>query len=273
MRNLFAALALAWIVSLNIADAAADELAETGREVVEKNREAVVTIKLVIKESMSFGSFGSDESEMVSEATGSVIREDGLIVASLASTDPNVMFEAMFEELAGEDLGFSFSIDSNLSDVTIILSDGQELPAEVVLRDRVLDLIFLRPTEKPEGGFTVLSPGKNVKIRQFDSVVVLRRLGKVADRQLSGSFERIAAVMTRPRTMYVLTDMNSGMSNVGLGQPVFDRKGHFIGMSVLRMIKSTSATGMFGGDFGSNTAVVIVPVVDILEAAEQAPWE
>lgn len=263
------------ILVLGSLPAPADELADVGKEILNAHREAVVTIRLVVEERFSFGGLGSEKSESITETTGTVIGKDGLTVASLNASNPTSMISDMLSGLGGdEDLGFQFSVDSDLSDVTMILDNGDEISADVVLRDRDLDLIFLRPTEPRAGGFQALTLSSAPAVKQFDRLVMLGRLGKVANRAISGGFPRVSAVMEKPRKFYVVTGGATG----ALGEPAFDMKGNFVGMSALRKIKPTGAGaggGFMGlgslGDFSSNMITVIVPVEDILEAAEQAP--
>ena len=274
MRILYAPILLTMALALSSVPAAADKLAEVAKGVVKDNKEAVVTIRLVLEERFSFGGLGSEKSESITETTGSVIGKDGLTVASLSATNPMSMISDMLSGLGGdEDLGFQFSVDSDLSDVTLILDNGDEMSADVVLRDRDLDLIFVRPTEPRAEDFRVIDISSDPKVEQFDQLVLLGRLGRVANRSISGSFPRVSAVMEKPRRLYVISGGGAG----ALGEPAFDMQGNFVGMSAMRKIKSS---GPGGGGFmglgslsniGSNMITVIVRAEDILEAAEQAP--
>lgn len=274
MRVTYFQIVQSLILMLASLPASADELADIGKEIVKSHRDAVVTVRVVIEERFSFGGLGSEKSESITETTGSVIGKDGLTVASLSATNPTSMISDMLSGLGGdEDLGLQFSVDSDLSDVTIILDNGDEISADVVLRDRDLDLIFVRPTEPRAEGFQALTLSSAPAVEQFDRLVMLGRLGKVANRAISGGFPRVSAVMEKPRKFYVVTGGATG----ALGEPAFDTEGNFVGMSAMRKIKRTGAGGggFMGlgslGDFASNMITVIVPVEDILEAAEQAP--
>src|SRR6266567_4578044 len=66
----------------------ADDAAKSGREILGKYQQAVVTVKLAIKQSISMG--GRDQkSDSKTETTGTVIDPSGLTVVSLATTDPS----------------------------------------------------------------------------------------------------------------------------------------------------------------------------------------
>ena len=40
-------------------------------------------------------------------------------------------------------------METEVNDIKILLEDGAEVPAEIVLRDKDLDLAFIRPKAKP----------------------------------------------------------------------------------------------------------------------------
>lgn len=270
MHKLYLKCAVVVAIALWGTAATADKLAESGRKIVAENRESVVIVRLVIEESFSFGGM-AEKSESVSETTGTIIGEDGLTVASLTATNPTSMIEDMLGSMSVP--GMQMTVDSNLKDVKILLDNGEEISADVVLRDRDLDLIFVRPKSIPPGGYQSISLTAGAVAEQFDQVVLLSRLGKVANRVLSGSFPRVKAVMQKPRKLYVISGMDAG----AFGEPAFTLDGSFIGMTTLRKIKATGSVGggMFGiggmGEMASNMTSVIVPAADILEAAEQVP--
>lgn len=250
--------------------AAADDIAEAGRALVAEKSEAVVTIRMVIKETFSFGSGGSDSYESILETTGSVIREDGLLVASLSATDPSKLYEDMFADWEDDD--FKMDIHSEIDEITIILADGEEIPAKIVLRDSDLDLVFIRPEKKADRPFAHFDLSKSPSSAQFDQVAVLYRLGKVANRAITAGFPRVLAVMEKPRRLYVLSTWSEMMTWTGLGRPVFTLDGHFVGVTVLRIIKTVGSGSTSMLMDGENAAAeVVVPAADILESAQQAP--
>jgi len=244
--------------------AQAGELEEKGRAVLDQYQKAVVTVQMVIKQKFSMAAMGSREQESKNEATGFVIDPTGLIVLSLSTTDPTAMMESMMGSL-----GDDFKIESDMSDVKILLDDGTEIPARVVLRDRDLDLAFVRPLEPPAEPMPVVDMTEPGEANVLDQLVSLTRLGKVANRECAASLERIHAVVKRPRKFYV---PGSEPTQSGLGSPVFTPDGKFVGMLALRVVKSAgdSGMGMFSGP-DDNMMGIVVPAEDIVEAAKQAP--
>jgi hypothetical protein len=149
------------------------------------------------------------------------------------------------------------------------LEDGSELPAEVVLRDKDLDLAFIRPKTKPASSMPALDLTQSGQAQVLDQVVALNRLGQAASRAYAASLERISAIVQRPRLFYV---PDSTVTATGVGCPAFTLDGKLLGIFVLRTTKAQA-----GGGFMSmlnfqqdNFAGIIVPAADILKAAKQA---
>lgn len=244
----------------------ADELAEKGRAVLEKSKATVVTVRIVIKQQYSMPQFGTHEEEIKSEATGTVVDPSGLTVLSLSATDPS----AFFEDMMGEEDREGFEMKSTVGDLKILQDDGSEIPAQIVLRDRDLDLAFLRPTETPKSPVPALDLTKAATPAVLDPVITLNRLGKVASREFAVSIERINSIVTRPRTFYV---MGNDPTQTALGCPALSVDGDLIGICVMRTVKSSGDGGGFMGMMGGseNMIPIIVPAADVLEVAKQAP--
>ena len=242
------------------AGAGADELAAAMRGIVAKNEPAVVQIKMTVKETYSMPEYGTEESEYTDEITATVISPEGLMVTSLMHTDPMSMME---DYMDGED-GYS-----GKSEVTAlkVLRGQSEIDAEIVLRDRDLDLAFLRPLKKPEAPVAFVDLSAAVKAEAFDQVVTLSRMGKVVQRMATANEMRIAAVQERPRLNYILG------TYMGEGTPVFLPSGECLGVNVNRMLRSSgqNGMGMSEEDYDMNMASVVVPGTEILEIAKQVP--
>ncbi len=240
--------------------ASADEVAVQGRGILEAHRSAVVTVKLVTK--MSFGGRGDEETPQ--EVTGTVLDATGLTVVSLTETDPTNMIRSMMGAMAD-----SFDMSSEVTDVKIVPEDGVDIPAKVILRDKDLDLAFVRPAEEPAEPMPHIDMSQDAAPEILEPLVLLNRLGKVARRAYAAELVRVKAVVDKPRTFYVT---GGGLMDTSLGTPVFTLDGQFVGVNVLRMIKAQAGgiSGMFGG-LDDSAMAIIIPGQDILEAATQAP--
>lgn len=262
---------IAVVLTLSVlSNAHADEAAEKGRKILDKNRKAVVSVEFVIKQKISFQGRPGQNSETKVEATGTVIGPDGLTIVSLSKTDPLSVLEGMMGDMGG--MG-QLNMDVEVRDVTILLYDGKEIPAEIILRDKDLDMAFVRPTEKSDSKFAYIDMSKDTEPNVLDQVIALNRLGKVANREHSASIERIEAIIRKPRKFYV---PGNDPTNSGLGSPVFTLEGDVVGVLLMRTVRAAQGAGGLGMLFGfggtpDNILAVIMPAEDIHEASQQAP--
>jgi hypothetical protein len=246
------------------ASSRADEKAALGREIIAKWEKAVVTVKVVTKTRMIMEGRETGKHESTNEATGVIIEPSGLAVLSLSEADPSHFVGKMMGE--GEE---GFKMEVEVTDVKLRLADGKELRAKLVLRDKDLDLAFVRPAEAPEKPLLALDLTGEARPEVLDEIVLLNRLGEIANRVPAASLARIQAIINKPRTFYVPSDMQ------GLGCPAFTLDGKVLGLLVMRAMASPGdgGGGLFGGGGGPGMLPVILPAADVLEAAKQAPKE
>lgn len=236
----------------------ADDLADAMRAVVAKNDAAVVTVKVALKDTYS-SEEGSDVNEYTQDITATAISAEGLMVTSLMMLDPSVLMD----EYASSDDGYSSKTE--ITSLKVRRGEAEE-DAEIVLRDRDLDLAFLRPIAKPAEPrpFTDLAAGAPAKA--FDPIIVMNRLGKVASRASTAQLLRVDAVLDKPRMTYFVGEY------AGHGAPVFVITGECLGINVTKMLKTNSQNGIGVADeYESNMASVVIPGADVLEVAKQVP--
>jgi S1-C subfamily serine protease len=169
---------------------------------------------------------------------------------SLTALDPSDLASAQLSR--GRGAGAAVTVTTEQADLRYRLPDGRETPVRVVLRDKELDLAFLRPVEKPATPMT----GIDVAVARpvaVDPVIMLQRLPEVAGWQVSALFASVQAVVEKPRTFYVLTSGAPGM-------PVFDTRGRLLGV-VVRLKNEADA---------ANAPYIVLPASDIREVAKQA---
>jgi S1-C subfamily serine protease len=245
----------------------ADEIAEKGRALFKKNQHAVVTVQIVLKSKFSVSGRGGQSNESRQDVTGTVVDPSGLTVLSLSAVDPGQLIQNMMSGASDDES--KFKMETELSDVKILLEDGTEVPAEVVLRDKDLDLAFIRPKVKLTAPMAALDLTKSARAEILDQVITLNRLGNAAGRAYSASVERISAIVQRPRLFYV---PDASMTTTALGSPAFTLDGKALGIFVMRSLKGKSGGGMgvFGGQ-PENLTGIILPADDIVKAAKQVP--
>jgi len=244
----------------------ADEVSAKGRAIFKKYQHAVVTVQLVLKSKFSMSGRGGEANESRQDVTGTVVDPSGLAVLSLSATDPAQMLQSMF---SSSDEDSKLKMETELSDIKILLDDGTELPAEVVLRDRDLDLAFIRPKIKPSVPLLALDLTDSGKAEILDQVISLTRMGNAAGRAYAASVERIAAIVQRPRLFYV---PDASMTTTTLGAPAFTLEGKFLGIFVMRSIRgrSNSSAGFFNTQ-SDNIVSIILPSDAISKAVKQVP--
>ncbi len=235
----------------------ASELAEKGRVIFNQNQQAVVTVQVVLK--VSYSNAGKS-SENRQEITGTVVDPSGLTVLALSACDPSEMYQRMMA-----DQGSQNKLETEVTDLKILLADGAELPAEIVLRDKDLDLAFIRPKSKPASPMAAVDLSKSAPAQLLDEVITLNRLNSAAGRAYSASVERISAVIQKPRTFYI---PDSTMTATTLGSPAFALDGKVVGVLVMRAI---SSKGGGSRNYRDSMTSIILPAEDILKAAKQAP--
>jgi S1-C subfamily serine protease len=235
----------------------ADEVAGQGRDIFKKNQRAVVTVQVVLKTSYSGGERSSTPTESKQDITGTVVDPSGLTVVALSSADPSETYRIISDEYS--------KFEMEVSDVKILLEDGTEIPAEIVLRDKDLDLAFIRPKTRLESPMTAIDLSKSATAQVLDQVITLNRLNRAAGRGYAASVERISAVIQKPRTFYI---PDSTMTSTGLGSPVFALDGKVLGMVVTRAV---SAKGAGRSAMRDSMTTIILPAEQILKGAKQAP--
>jgi S1-C subfamily serine protease len=233
--------------------ARADDIADKGRDIFKKNQHAVVTVQVVLKASSSSGGRSSEPSESKSDVTGTVIDPSGLTVLALSECDPADLYRRISED---------YKMETEVNDLKILLDDGTEIPAEIVLRDKDLDLVFIRPKTKPASPMAAVDLSKSGPADLLEQVVTLNRLNRAAGRAYSTSVERISAVIEKPRTFYI----PGVMSSTSFGSPAFLLNGNMLGLFVRRAVNSGGSRNL-----RENVTTIIIPAEDILKGAKQAP--
>lgn len=240
---------------LAAAAAGASELSAAARHIHSARADSVIWISAVAR--TSFTSDGRDsgrnlpDRENQIEALGTIIDPSGLVVTALSSIDPGRVFNA--RQISAGDQRVEAS--SVLVDVKIIMPDGVEIPAEVVMKDADLDLAFIRVKagSREAGGvvFKAVDLRDSARGDLLDEVVTVARVDEVFNRVSFVATGEINMITRKPREF-----LRSG--NAILGCPTFLADGKLLGIT----------TGRFAS--GRGPVAAIIPAADVLEIAEQA---
>ncbi|MBI5207783.1 MAG: hypothetical protein HY934_08325 [Candidatus Firestonebacteria bacterium] len=255
-----------FILCLTITSIKADDAATSGRNIASKWENITIIIKITIKQKVIMQGKEVYNTESKMEINGTVMDSTGLVVASLSETDPSSLVENF---LHGVQDDRKPKYESDITDIKIRFSKDNEVPAKIVLRDKDMDLVFIRPTNRLKDTVQFINFKDSIQPELLDRILCLYRLGKVADEVLSINISRIQAVVNKPRTFYVPDDMNCG-----LGIPVFSlEKEKIIGILVVRMTPSHSdnAISMFSRKNEMMPLPIILPASEIKEVSVQVP--
>ena len=202
-----------------------------------------------------------NKEEQKLEISGTIIDPSGLTVASMQSIDLDEMLPFAFVH-GGEKTEMKPKTD--ITDIKIVLADGTELPAQFVLRDKDLDLAFVKPKEKPALPLPFITLAKaSGEPEVLDEVICLSRLGREVNREASVSLGQVQAIVRKPRTAYVLDD-----ASANVGCPVFNHKGESLGLLVTRKSPVQESGGGFFSHGGMQ--VIVLPSEDVQDASKQA---
>ena len=222
----------------------ADDIAQAGRATLKRYQDAVVGVRIVAKISIP-GRESSQEAKL--DVIGLTVDATGLTVASLSGVDPS----AKISQMAGRE------VQTEIADVKIVLADRTEIPAALVLRDKDLDLAFVRPTEKLAKPATFIPLTATAKPEVMDQVIILARSLLTNRLEPIVGDVRIAAIADKPRLFYIGTP---ALQFNTPGAAVFSLDGKLIGQLLIQH----SPKGAWG---------VIIPAADIADSAKQAPAE
>lgn len=238
------------------------------RELLAKRAGAIVTVRATVKMRGLPGPGGGDAMEDTVQANAVVIDGSGLAVTALSQLDPSDMLKRIFGSMPTGMPMPELSVEQ--ANIRLRLDNGQEVPAQIVLRDKDLDLVFLRPTTAPAGPMISVDMTAPGKVQAADLVLVLQRFGEITGWKPGVSFGSVQAVVEKPRTMYVVAAPS--VTGGGLGSAVFDTSGRFLGLMVMRTQSTGRASlfAMMGGSEGAGMLPVVLPVEEIAELARQA---
>lgn len=251
----------AWAAAASSAVTAGGDarVATVARETLARYGQAIVTVRVVLKRRYIAQGRERGSSEAQIEVAGTVLTPGGLTVVSDATTNPTVL----------SDTGDADNrLDSEVTDVKLVLRDGREIAAHFVLRDQDLDLAFAMPQQAGlELPYVDLKANSAPVPAALDELIYLYPLGRSLGREVAVALDRVRAVTRKPRT-FVASEILVGMQS--LGCPVFDAAGRAVGLSVLRRApRTTSAAGGFRDIFDA-FAPVVLTAADLQNVATQA---
>lgn len=222
----------------------------TWRKLLGEHADCVTWVSVTVRVELSAGGRSMPPQEQKLEALGTIIADDGLTVLSLNKVDPTANILSRIRSPGA-------SVNVNYTEVMILMQDGTEVPAKLLLKDSDLDLAFVLPIEERKNEFKDIMFSRVPKQASedelpvvLDEVVSIGKLRKTLYRQSTLRRGSVNAVIEKPRTYFVI-------ENTSPGTPVFNSMGNWLGVVVYKMVS------------GRPSEIVTLPAMDILEIAEQ----
>ena len=222
----------------------------TWRKLLREHADCVTWVSVTVRVELSAGGRSMPPQEQKLEALGTIIAEDGLTVLSLNKVDPTANILSRIRSPGA-------SVNVNYTEVMILMQDGTEVPAKLLLKASDLDLAFVLPIEERKNEFKDIVFSRVPKQASeddlpviLDEVVSIGKLRKTLYRQSTLRRGWVNAVIEKPRTYFVI-------ENTSPGTPVFNSMGNWLGVVVYKMVS------------GRPSEIVTLPATDILEIAEQ----
>ena len=233
--------------------AASGPLKEKANALLTQYKDSTLFVSAVVSIEVTAGDMPTQKEEKKMEVIGTVINKDGLIVAPLSTLDAAATMDGRTVNTPKGPL--KLSAKSEIKEVKIIMPDGSEADAKVVLKDVDLDLVFIKPDKKADN-FTPINTADSAPIALLDDVIVLGRLGKDLNREAMIITGEVISVVKKPRVFGKITAPATGM-------PVFNDQGKFIGIGINRLSSKGATDGNVAG------SAVLLPAADLLESASQ----
>ena len=223
------------------ASAQSPEERAAARELITRRSDAVVMVLATVKSRMNIGGREATRDQSV-QANATVLDPSGLAVMALSVLEPG--------EIANRTMGPG-GLSTEVSDLRMRMSDGQEIAAKILLRDTDLDLVFIKPAEPPAAPIPAVDATSGVPAL-LDVLVVLQRTGETTGWRPLATLSYVQMTVDRPRTYHAISVTPS------LGAAVFDTRGRFVGV-IVRV-----------GGGRTNPLPAVLPADDIREVAKQA---
>jgi hypothetical protein len=270
VRAVGAAMAFCVALAQPVRASGLNPTAEAAQKILASRQDSVLWITATCKVKVSAeggsGPGNIPEREQRVETLGTVLGTNGMLVTSLTSIEPARGPGARQGGPGGGGRGRGgnargrgnrprFETTYTYRDVQIVMPDGQEIPAEVVMKDVDLDLAFIRAKTDGKGFSGAVFRGVDLKddakAAMADDVITLARSDESFNREPAVASGRVISMVLKPREFL-------HVSAVGLGVPFFNVEGKILGIGAMRRVS------------GHGAMPVVVSAADVLEIAEQA---
>ncbi|HUJ27296.1 MAG TPA: hypothetical protein VLW85_14830 [Myxococcales bacterium] len=220
-------------------------------------QKTVVGVRIVAKLTM-----GGHDREEKEETVGTVVDPSGLTVVPSVAADPGELMQALLR--GRPEMHFEASVTST----TLIMPDGTEVDADVILKDTDLDLAFVRPRTplaKPVDAVQVKA-GRALPAL-LDELIVVGRYGRAQNRAPWVATAQVQAIVKGPRPYAMCGEA----SHSAAGTVAYSVDGAPAGILTAHVGKELEPSQMRMLSAGAGgLAVVLRSMDDLAGALEQA---
>ena len=231
----------------------AESTVETARSIYQQHGESLVWVLAVLDIEASAGGQQAQRQEQEIEVLGSVVHQEGLVAVSLSQLNPTIALRGRKVNTPAGPMQLETKV--SYRNVRVLMEDGTEIPAKVLVTDEDIDLAVIGPDkdseDMEEATYKPVDLASDATLSVLDPQILLYRLNKHMDRTLAVEIGQCAAVIKRPRTYYQCT-------MIGAGGSVYNAAGEFVGVELNRLNK------------GQPVMTVVVPAADLRDPVAQA---
>jgi S1-C subfamily serine protease len=228
------------------------------KKVFAEKQDAIIWITGIAKISLSAsgateGMPSIPDEEVKVMALGTIVSPDGIVVTMLSQIDPASGVKG--RTIRTEKGTAKLDATSVMKELKVVMPDGTEVPAELVMKDVNLDIAVVRikTSSKEAAGMTYTSVDLKASAEGhvLDEVVTVTRMPELFNRVPAVSPGYIGMVTKKPRVFLRANGATGGC-------PTFNMDGKLIGITA----------GRTKG--GQVVEVALIPAADILDVVEQS---
>jgi hypothetical protein len=231
---------LARLIPLALAIAAtvpvgAAELVDAARAALASSADTVVAVRVVVKVKMNANGQSQDTEDKI-EANATVIDPAGLAVTSAAQLDPTAAVKNVLNRMGQ---GAMVKLESEIKETAVLMADGTEADADIVLTDPDLDLAFIRLRDAKQKLTAAALAKRDVPAKPLDGVFVLGRTDKSANRTATAALGALKCYVKGPQPYY-LADAET---STNIGCLVYTADGAPLGLVVSKAAPPADGAG------------------------------
>lgn len=262
--RIFTVAIVAALVSISHAD-----IRESARQLAKEHSDSIVWLSVLTQTSMGAegdvpaqikAALASQDKEERDEVTATVIDSSGMLVTALGGLDKSSVVDGQRIQTPMGDI--KVTAKSEIKEIKVIMPDGSEIPADLVLKDEDLGLAFVKVRSESDEAqgieFQAVNLEESTPASLLDPCVSLTRMDDTFNRESGAMIGEIIGVTQRPRVFYRI-------NSDAIGCPVFLENGKILGITVLKQKKGGTAVG---GRI--EIAPAVLPASDIAKIAAQA---